>query len=67
MTDDKQQKDPNPMEPSASPRRAPYAGGGEAEGGEARPRRFSAQRKLETVQRLLRGEPLNPEKSRLLR
>lgn len=65
MTDDKQQKDPTRMEPSASPQRAAYAGGGEAEGGEARPRRFSAQRKLEAVQRLLRGEPLE-EVSRAL-
>jgi len=28
MTDDKQHKDPNAVEPSASPQRAPHAGGG---------------------------------------
>ena len=44
---------------SASPERAHYAGAGEAEGGPPHPpKRFSAQRKLEAVQRLLRGEPL---------
>ena len=44
-------------EPSALPQRASQAGAGSGDAGH-RPRRFSAQRKLETVQRLLRGEAL---------
>lgn len=31
MMDDEQYKNPNAVEPSASPQRAPHAGGGEAE------------------------------------
>lgn len=59
MKDDNNPQTQAPMEPSAPPQRAPNAGGGGAEGGRgAKPRRFSAQRKLEAVQRLLRGEPL---------
>jgi transposase-like protein len=44
-------------EPSAPPQRALHAGAGSGDAGQ-RPRRFSAQRKLEAVQRLLRGEAL---------
>lgn len=58
MHDDKQHSTPASAEPSASPQRAPHAGGGEAEGGQPTPRRLSAQRKLEAVQRLFRGESL---------
>lgn len=59
MTDDKKIQTQAPAEPSAPPQRAHNAGGGGAEGGRgAKSRRFSAQRKLEAVQRLLRGEPL---------
>ncbi len=43
-------------EPTGSPERAHRTGGGEPVGGPSR--RFSAQRKLETVRRLMRGEPL---------
>ncbi len=43
-------------EPMGSPERPHGAGGGEPVGGPSR--RFSAQRKLEAVRRLMRGEPL---------
>ncbi len=43
-------------EPTGSPVRPDRAGGGEPVGGPSR--RFSAQRKLEAVGRLMRGEPL---------
>jgi len=43
--------------PSAPPQRTSQAGAGGGDAGH-RPRRFSAQRKLEAVQRLLRGEAL---------
>ena len=43
-------------EPTGSPEHAHRAGGGEPVGGPTR--RFSAQRKLEAVRRLMRGEPL---------
>lgn len=43
-------------EPTGSPERPHRAGGGEPVGGPSR--RFSAQRKLEAVGRLMRGEPL---------
>lgn len=59
MTDDKKMQSQAPSQPSATPERAQNAGGGGAEGERgAKPRRFSAQRKMEAVQRLLRGEPL---------
>lgn len=59
MTDDKKIQTQAPTEPSATPERAQNAGGGGAEGGRgAKPRRFSAQQKMEAVQRLLRGESL---------
>ena len=44
-------------EPSAPRQRASHAGAGGGDAGH-QPRRFSAQRKLEAVQRLLRGEAL---------
>src|SRR3712207_3506046 len=44
-------------EPEGAPQRAPNAGGG-APSGDGAPQRFSAQRKLAGVTRLLRGEPL---------
>ncbi len=43
-------------EPTGSPERPHRAGGGEPVGGPSR--RFSAQRKLEAVRRLMRGAPL---------
>ena len=43
-------------EPTGSPERPDRAGGGEPVGGPSR--RFSAQRKLEAVRRLMRGEAL---------
>jgi len=43
-------------EPTGSPERGHRTGGGEPVGGLSR--RFSAQRKLEAVRRLMRGEPL---------
>ena len=43
-------------EPTGSPERGHRAGGGAPVGGPSR--RFSAQRKLEAVRRLMRGEPL---------
>lgn len=43
-------------EPAGSPERPHRAGDGEPVGGPSR--RFSAQRKLEAVRRLMRGEPL---------
>src|SRR3712207_6230625 len=45
-------------EPEGAPARAPNAGAGTPSGGAGRERRFSAQRKLAAVMRLLRGEPL---------
>ena len=45
-------------EPEAAAARAPNAGAGAASGGAGLERRFSAQRKLAAVTRLLRGEPL---------
>ena len=45
--------------PEGAPERAHTAGAGAPSGAEARaPQRFSAQRKLTAVTRLLRGEPL---------
>jgi len=44
-------------EPAGSAQRSPEAGGDETAGG-ALPRRFSARRKLQAVNRLARGEPL---------
>ena len=60
MTDDQKDWRGAEAEPSASPQRAPHAGGGGAEGGRRPdlPKRFSARRKLEAVQRLMRGESL---------
>ena len=45
-------------EPEGAPERAPNAGAGAPSGGAGPERRFSAQRKLAAVMRLLRGEPL---------
>ena len=45
-------------EPEGAPARAPNAGAGAPSGGAGPERRFSAQRKLAAVARLLRGEPL---------
>ena len=45
-------------EPEGAPARAPNAGAGAPSGGAGPERRFSAPRKLATVARLLRGEPL---------
>ena len=45
-------------EPEGAPDRAPNAGAGAPSGGAGPERRFSAQRKLAAVTRLLRGEPL---------
>ena len=45
-------------EPEGAPARAPNAGAGTPSGGAGSERRFSAQRKLAVVTRLLRGEPL---------
>ena len=45
-------------EPEGAPARAPNAGAGAPSGGAGPERRFSAQRKLAAVTRLLRGEPL---------
>lgn len=55
--DDKNDVKPGATEASASPMRAPHAGGGGAEAGPGR--RFSAKSKLATVQRLMRGESLD--------
>jgi transposase len=57
MNDDQNVPTEAQPEPSAPPQRPPYAGGGGGDG-DPRPRRFSARRKLEVVQRLLRGEAL---------
>lgn len=46
----------DPAEPTGSPERAQRVGGDEPVGGPSR--RFSAQRKLGAVRRLMRGEPL---------
>src|SRR5215213_10264150 len=45
-------------EPEGAPARAANAGAGALSGGAGPERRFSAQRKLAAVTRLLRGEPL---------
>ena len=45
-------------EPEGAPARARNAGAGAPSGGAGPERRFSAQRKLAAVTRLLRGEPL---------
>ena len=45
-------------EPEGAPARAQNAGAGAPSGGAGPERRFSAQRKLATATRLLRGEPL---------
>jgi transposase len=54
--DDKNDLNAGAPEASASPSRAPHAGGGGAEAGPGQ--RFSAKKKLGAVQRLLRGESL---------
>ncbi len=60
MQDEQDFSSQSQPEPSARPQRVSHGGAGGAGGGDAghRPRRFSAQRKLEAVQRLLRGEAL---------
>jgi hypothetical protein len=46
--------------PEGAPERSPKAGEGAPSGGEGNlPKRFSAQRKMAIVARLLRGEPLD--------
>lgn len=45
-------------EPAGSPQRSHHAGGGDPAGGQPK-RRFSAERKLQAVLRLDRGEPLD--------
>ena len=57
MQDEQDFSSQSQPEPSAPPQRASHAGAGGGDAGH-RPRRFSAQRKLEAVQRLLRGEAL---------
>ena len=54
--DDKNEMKPGAAEASAPATRAPHAGGGGAEAGSGK--RFSAERKLAAVQRLMRGESL---------
>jgi hypothetical protein len=46
--------------PEGAPERSPKAGGGASSGVDANgPKRFSVQRKMAVVSRLLRGEPLD--------
>lgn len=54
--DDKNEQKPGASEASAPATRAPHAGGAGAEAGPGR--RFSAKRKVDAVQRLMRGESL---------
>ncbi|MGA2795100.1 MAG: transposase [Roseiarcus sp.] len=44
--------------PEGAPERSPIAGGGAPLGVDAGPKRYSVQRKMAVVARLLRGEPL---------
>ena len=45
--------------PEGVPERSQIAGGGAPSGVDAEPKRYSVQRKLAVVARLLRGEPLD--------
>ncbi len=47
------------LKPEGAPERSPIAGAGAPSGVEAGPKRYSVQRKMAVVARLLRGEPLD--------
>ena len=47
------------LKPEGAPERSPIAGAGAHSGVEAGPKRYSVQRKMVVVARLLRGEPLD--------
>ena len=47
------------LKPEGAPERSPIAGAGAASGVDAGPKRYSVQRKMAVVARLLRGEPLD--------
>src|SRR5271169_5353132 len=47
------------LKPEGAPARSPIAGAGAPSGVDAGPKRYSVQRKLAVVARLLRGEPLD--------
>jgi hypothetical protein len=47
------------LKPEGAPERSPIAGAGTPSGVDAGPRRYSVQRKMAVVARLLRGEPLD--------
>ena len=47
------------LKPEGAPERSPIAGGGARSGVDAGPKRYSVQRKMAVVARLLRGEPLD--------
>src|SRR5271165_7470605 len=47
------------LKPEGAPERSPIAGAGARSGVDAGPKRYSVQRKMAVVARLLRGEPLD--------
>ena len=47
------------LKPEGAPERSPIAGAGAPSGVDAGPKRYSVQRKMAVVARLLRGEPLD--------
>ena len=47
------------LKPEGVPERSPIAGAGAPSGVDAGPKRYSVQRKMAVVARLLRGEPLD--------
>ena len=47
------------LKPEGAPERSPVAGGGASSDVDAGPKRYSVQRKMAVVARLLRGEPLD--------
>ena len=47
------------LKPEGAPERSPIAGAGTPSGVDAVPKRYSVQRKMTVVARLLRGEPLD--------
>ena len=47
------------LKPEGAPERSPIAGAGAPSGVDAGPKRYSVQRKIAVVARLLRGEPLD--------
>jgi len=49
------------LKPEGAPERSPIAGAGAPSGVEAGPKRYSVQRKMAVVARLLRGVTLRPE------